>query len=164
MILRHRILGKAWGDFRPSVSSRGQLLALIRRATADISPKLRSILAPEATFSNRVVDGNAPMECEAWDELFCRSTTAADGGVVQGTRRAIGFFSGDCPIVCLWQDDRLAVLHAGYRCLIRESSGDTSIIDAGLRHFNPRQVQAWIGLGIGPCCWIPGVRHQTGGP
>lgn len=86
-----------------------------------------------------------------WDALFGRSREAADGGLVKGTNRAIGFFNGDCPIVCLWQDDQLAVLHAGYRCLIRESSDEPNVIDQALVNFDALRLQAWVGLGIGSC-------------
>lgn len=62
MKCRQQILGKERGDFRPSGSSRDQLLALIHSATDDMTPDLQAILAPQATFSNRVADGNDPAQ------------------------------------------------------------------------------------------------------
>ncbi len=160
MRLHYKILGKAWGNFRPSDSSREQVLALIRRATLEVSPNLRSIFVPRAAFSNRVAQGNNPGERKMWDDFVGRSSILADGGLVSEAQRAVGFFSGDCPILCLWQDDQLAVLHAGYRCLVRELGSEPNIIDVAMRHFDPLRVQAWVGLGIGPCCWIPGYTTK----
>ena len=152
-----QILGPPFGDFRPGAMSREEFLALVRLTAKPALPStVRQVFAPRATFSNVVLEFGRQENVERWDDWFCRSSRSADGAVVTGANAAVVFFNGDCPLVCLWHNDRLAVTHAGYRCLIREDAEERNLLETALDSFEPRRVQAWIGFGIGPCCWIPG--------
>ena len=114
-----QILGPPFGDFRPGAMSREEFLALVRLTAKPALPStVRQVFAPRATFSNVVLEFGRQENVERWDDWFCRSSRSADGAVVTGANAAVVFFNGDCPLVCLWHNDRLAVTHAGYRCLI----------------------------------------------
>lgn len=82
-----------------------------------------------------------------------RSRAAADGVATTGTTAAIGLTLADCLAVVLTDGARLVVLHGSRKTLL-PPSGD-SIVHGALREAGlllPRTA-AWIGAGIGPCCY-----------
>ncbi len=104
-----------------------------------------------ACYDNSVVIGQE----ERTEIVMTRTKSPADGGIVFGEKNAVAFFNADCPIIALVEEDRMAVLHAGYRALIREDSKEPNILMTAMEHFNVSRTRAYIGYGIGPCCWLP---------
>ncbi len=160
MSLRHQIWGKERGNFDPS---QDQEKFLNQLAAEGQSAGLNSIFAPTCAFTNRIVQlGEDDLLMDEW---FIRTRQPADGGIVEGPFDAVAFFNADCPIVAVHDKKRgrLAVLHAGYRCLIpaarynRRSAEEErrSIIQVLFedKAFSPSNVEVFVGYGVGPCCY-----------
>lgn len=151
-VLRSRFLGTAAGDFRRAPGEPpDRWAARVQAVLAAVLPHgVGPVVVPRAAFTNRVTEVAAP----AGRGLVCPAEPA-DGAVVTGFGPAVAMFNGDCPAVCLYAGDRLAVVHAGYRCLIRGEPGEADILAAAVAAFRGAAVRAWVGCGIGPCCWAP---------
>lgn len=165
-ILRRLILGRAEGNFRTTDQPREVFLETLARAKEKHLPEhMHWIFGPTVKFSNRVAGLHEDNDIwTAGTEYhrrvgFVRTRSPADGGVDIGLLTGIAIFNGDCPIICLQQGDQLAVLHAGYRCLVRADPKEKNIIEsameAGIVPFDPKRTRAWVGYGIGGCCWLP---------
>ena len=152
--------GKACGNFSPA----DQGYQLVSQAIKD-AKKDRDIgifFAPNCAFTNRVVAfGEDDDKC---DDLFYRTRNPADGGIVSSTKTAVVIFNADCPIVAIYDENagRLAVLHAGFRCLVPiggRNADNRSIIEVAFadHKFRPDEVNVFVGFGIGPCCY--GAEH-----
>lgn len=64
---------------------------------------------------------------------------------------ALAVATADCVPVLLADGRRIAAVHAGWRGLV------AGVLPAALAMFeSPRQVEAWIGPAIGPCCYEVG--------
>lgn len=94
--------------------------------------------------------------------VMVRTHKPADGAVEFGNEHAIAFFTGDCPVVVLRDtitetpfpgDKPFAVLRAGFRTLIRANHDEPNIIENAVKYFNLKNTEAFVGYGIGPCCW-----------
>lgn len=91
---------------------------------------------------------------------FFVSANRADGGIVMGTKSAIGITTSDSPIIVVYdeQGGRLAVLNGHFRCLVPEpvrgGKKQKGILDVLFENFSflPNKVKIWIGFGAGPCC------------
>lgn len=160
MRIRHALLGTSLGNFnRRHAATTAAYAALLRRACNQLEPPLvlpsGELLMPVTEFTNRVV---TPGEDDAsWGHGVTGTAHPADGAVTQDSNIAVALTNADCPIITLSGGGRLAALHGGFRCLIREESDDPNIIEIALQRFpRPADVSAWIGYGIGPCCWRPG--------
>lgn len=154
--LQYRIFGRRQGNFRPPPESRNQskfVREIERVEETFLPPYISEILAPRVAFTTRIVD--AVEDSEIWSARFIRTQKPADGALVRGYETAVAIFNGDCPLLCLYQDDQLAVLHGGYRCLMRADPNEEGIIEVAIKHFDPKRVKAFIFGGIGPCCWLP---------
>lgn len=156
------MLGKWLGNFRfDHLESRAHCDTMVANIHKLIFREAQlPFWMPKANFSNRVVKPSQTSEWEAWGPALQRTRQGADGVIVEGLSQPVAVCNGDCPLLCLWQDQRLAVLHAGYRCLIRQDPTEPDLVQNALAHFDPKQVQAWIGFGIGPCCWVPGYKTK----
>lgn len=159
MALQHVILGRRFGDFNPQNITQEALGNVVEDALTQAGMPLGGahtptrFFFPTAEFTNRVEvldTSDVPATYR-----FVRTNFPADAGVVSGERVAVGSFNGDCPFICVWESTRLAGLHGGFRCLIRPDKGTPNLLEATMTHFAPRQTFAWIGGGIGPCCWMP---------
>lgn len=152
-ILRHRIFGMKDGNFSPAQPP-PEFLGYLDDVYCFVLPESFSrVYAPKVNFGARIATANEDyIMCNAW---LARPNEPADGFLVEGIKIAVAIFNADCPVLCLYQDDKLAVLHAGYRCLIRADPTEEGIIEVGLKLFDPQEVQAFIFGGIGSCCWKP---------
>lgn len=165
-----------YADFKPSNHSREEFMEKISVARHHfLTVRPYSLFAPTVAFTNRVVRlgedddvwGRTEREDDydaeerrvgsrdVWREILIRTKNPADGGIVTGEKKAIAIFNGDCPTVALVQDDQLAVLHCGFRTLIRENHDEPNIIEVAMKHFDPKRTRALVGHGIGSCCWVP---------
>jgi copper oxidase (laccase) domain-containing protein len=155
--LRHRLLGTADGDFRqaPGEPAEKWLGRVFPPVSSVLPPSVGTVVAPRVAFTNRVAEVTAPLG----GGMVCPADLM-DGAVVTGFGRAVALFNGDCPAVCLYAGDRLAVVHAGYRCLIRENPAEADVLASAVAGFRGGSVRAWIGGGIGPCCWAPNYHTQ----
>lgn len=160
MVLAHRILGRNCGDYnhqhtKPHILGQ-QIAGALGLGISHPSVLPARVFAPTAEFTNRVVrlgEDDAPWA----DPIVVGAAHPADGGVADGIGAAIALTNADCPLICLWAGERLALLHGGFRCLVRERADEENIIEAALRYFpNSGEISAWVGYGIGPCCWRPG--------
>lgn len=163
-------------DFKPSNHSREEFMEKISMARQHfLTVRPYSLFAPTVAFTSRVVRlgedddvyGRTEREDDydaeeryvgsqnVWREILVRTKNPADGGIVTGEKKAIAIFNGDGPTIALAQDDQLAVLHSGFRTLIRENRDEPNIIEVAIKHFDPKQTRAWVGHGIGSCCWVP---------
>lgn len=156
------LYGPRMADFHPQHHSKESLIETVRKARAllgRVSPRpVQRVFAPRVSFSNRVV--SLGQEDAVWASDFIRTQGPADGGIVTSELTAVAIFNADCPVVCLYTEDRLAVLHTGFRCLVRANPRDPHIIEVGMRFFPADRPRAWIGYGIGPCCWVPGLDDK----
>lgn len=173
--LNRKLFGRGAGNFSPTGLSRDELMQRIVsvRPYYDVCVT-PTPFCPKPSFTNRVVslgeeddvyevkhiddrigDSGFVEEHEVWENILIRTKNPADGGIVRGTNNAVAFFNGDCPIIALVEDDKIAVLHAGFRTQIRENKDEPNIIEVAMKHFDPDNTRAFIGFGIGPCCWVP---------
>lgn len=152
--LQHRLFGMKHGDFMTKHQARDAVIKTVLRMKEQHLPDaMKWIFAPRVGFTNRVAQLHE--NNNIWAQGFMRTGDLYDGGVAIGPMCGIAIFNGDCPIICLTEDEKLAVLHAGYRCLVRERIDEPNIIDMAMKEFDPAKTHAWIGYGIGPCCWLP---------
>src|SRR5579859_3807002 len=155
--LRTRFFGRAYGDWRPRAGNPRGLAQLISRVQGELPPSLNEFVAPSCDFTNRIEDAS---QAEPLGDGCFRTMGPADGVVIDRCHVAAALFPGDCPSLCLYDERRLAVLHVGYRCLIRAMADEHDLVATGLTHFDRDRVRAWIGCGIGPCCWVPGFQSK----
>lgn len=154
--LQYRIFGRRKGNFRPPAESRNKskfVREIERVEETFLPPYISEILAPRVGFTTRIV--GATEDSEIWSARFIRTREPADGALVRGYETAVAIFNGDFPLLCLYQDDQLVVLHGGYRCLMRKDPQEEGIVEVAIKHFDPQQMKAFIFGGIGPCCWLP---------
>ncbi|OGZ78848.1 MAG: hypothetical protein A2358_01085 [Candidatus Staskawiczbacteria bacterium RIFOXYB1_FULL_37_44] len=151
--LRHKILGIEHGNFSPSLQSREQFLVQMEMAKGLLSKSITTIFAPSVGFTNKLAEFG--QDDDVFTPWLVRTKNKADAGLTQKPGVAIAFCNADCPIICLWQDTKLAVLHGGYRCLIRENPAENGILETAMQKLDPAKTSAFIFGGIGPCCWVP---------
>lgn len=154
--LQRRLIGMRFGNFHPTQQPREEFLVKVEEAKAVHLPRSFSwIFAPAVGFTTRIVEPHE--DNDIWAPGFLRTKHPTDGGLIinAGPEMAIAIFNGDCPILCLKQEERLSLLHLGYRCLMRTNPEEEGIVEVGIRHFDPTRVEAFIFGGIGPCCWLP---------
>jgi len=149
--LKHGIFGYEFGNFRPTHQSRRELLEKINKVFSETRPAL--IYGLKANFTTHI---DVFKDDEPWNMWFSRSKDDADGGIlINKPNVAIAIFNGDCPVICLHEDQKLAVLHGGYRCLVRANRDELGILELALQHFKPSRTKAYVFGGIGSCCWVP---------
>lgn len=151
MEIKHLILGKADGNWRDGQRTPADLVRLNYEAK---QRRLRYVTIPACGFTNRVAfrENSKPLEAP-W--LF-RTAELADGIAVIFPHDAIAILNADCPVIAITNTGGiLAVLHAGFRCLVPENPRERSIIDEAFltTHANAQHARAFIGYGIGPCCF-----------
>lgn len=154
------IWGKAKGDFNPtqaaySSGNHSEKFLDVARKKDDIN----LIFAPRCDFTTKIVAlGENDDKVNDW---LVRTKEPADGGIIEEPGQAVAFFNGDCPIVALFDRSkgRLAVLHAGFRCLVPNTRNPRSIIRVAFEDhsFDPKSTEVFVGYGIGPCCY--GAKH-----
>jgi copper oxidase (laccase) domain-containing protein len=150
--LQYRIIGRAEGNFSPRTRERRAFGEQVRMVMDRYLPmKVATIFAPSVAFTNRVVPRG--IEDDFWGGGVVRTTAPADGGIVVGPYQAVAIFNADCPLICLHQEHKLAVLHGGYRCLMRENPQEEGIIEVAMKRFTPHKTQVRVFGGIGSCCW-----------
>lgn len=157
--LHHRMFGMVHGDFRPAHHSPENLETMVQGSISSLGRQM-PVYLPKADFTTEVA--NFEEDRQSLSDMFVRTQCAADGGVVEERNIAVGIFNGDCPIVCIYEDDRLAALHAGYRCLMRANPAEPDIITRFMqsRKMSPHRAQAFVFGGIGPCCWKPEYKDK----
>lgn len=153
-VLRWALFGKRDGDFRLAHTKRLGLSANLKKACdrGNIG-HLRKIFVPSCNFTTEVVSAN---DCEQIGDRVYKNNVCADGMVVWNPLEAVALCNGDCPVVAIYEPrwGRLAVLHAGFRCVVRESPEQGIIRVAFDRYrFDPKCVQVFVGFGIGSCCY-----------
>lgn len=131
----------------------------------------RTLAVPRAECTTTI----ATLDETADGSPFCITRHAADGILVVATGSAAGITVADCLAICLWAEERLAVLHGARACLA-PPDGRPGIIAEAVHTgaFAPAATRAWVGAGIGACCYgldtvpegIPPfiVRRPTRGP
>lgn len=156
-VVHRDIYGKLDGNFSPHQPMEDFLRSV--RKLREANPQLETIFAPKCDFTTRIV--KLGEEDEVWDAGFVRTKNPADGGIVEKPNQAIAIFNADCPVVSIFDEEkgRLAVLHAGFRCLIPEDKSRFSILETAFAKygFNGERVKVFCGFGIGPCCY--GGKH-----
>ena len=158
--LDYDIVGKDGGNFKPQYDEPKRSLFLKHlRHELDVRG-LSRVFAPHCEFTTNVArlgDGNE----ENGLSWFVRTTTGFDGGIVTEPGTAIAIFNADCPVVILFDKEsgRLALLHAGFRCLVPKDQNEPNIIDTALNNplLDTSKLEAFIGFGAGPCCY--GINH-----
>lgn len=151
--IRHKMLGMNCGNFYPKQTDE-VFWENLRRMRELLANDVRGVIAPRVGFTTVIADSAKP-SLTPWSGWFARTSELADGCIVRGTKMAVGIFNADCPLLCLYEDEKLCVLHIGYRCLIRQNREEEGIVEVALRNFNPKKVKASVFGGIGPCCWVP---------
>lgn len=170
MGLGWELFGKQFGNFRLDEGVHKVFFGGLKEVKHRL-PKIKRLFFPNPNsrfFTNRIVP--CDRNCELFfDGFLTLSKEPADGGMVFDSNYAVAFTVADCPITALFEPGepaRLAVLHSGFRGLVRETLGELSIIKAAFEKlkFNPDQVRVFVGFGIGPCCYgaehLPEVRNM----
>lgn len=167
----HRVFwGRERGDFDPS-QPLDDLIRLISLHKKRMHP-FPAIFAPRCDFTTRIVrlgeDDDLPDPVSSW---FVRTKQPADGGIVDEPFKPVMIFNADCPVVAVLDTSKphLAVLHAGFSCLVppaclnkRAPAGAKRGIIRVLfedHGFTPATSQVFVGFGIGPCCY--GVKGRA---
>lgn len=151
--LKHTILGVDHGNFGPAGKTRKRFLEQIEIAKKLLPDSVSAIFAPSVGFTNKLAE--LGKDDDVFAPWFLRTINKADAGLTESPKIGIVFFNADCPILCLHQENKLVTAHLGYRCVIRENPAEEGLIEVCMKHFDPRQVKAFIFGGIGPCCWVP---------
>lgn len=155
---QRRLFGKDTGNFRFDPDNRRPFYYSMLGIQKEI-PEVSNFFSPNCEFTNRIAEVGSE---EVVKDSFLRKTRQpADGGIVMSVNHAVAIFNADCPVTAVFDPihERLAVLHSGFRCLVREDPSELSIIDVLFKRHNfvPDFVKAFIGFGIGPCCF--GAEH-----
>ncbi|MEK7562511.1 MAG: laccase domain-containing protein, partial [Patescibacteria group bacterium] len=139
--LKRKIFGFEHGNFSPSLQTREQFLAQIEKAKKELGESVKTIFAPSVEFTNTVAEFGQN------DDIFApwliRTKIKADAGITEKPGVAIAFFNADCPIICLHQDEKLAVIHGGYRCLMRENRDEPGILEVTAQDFDSAKTKAF---------------------
>lgn len=153
--LRHEMFGKKEGNFRPATVDEIALLDNLKRQITKNG--ITGIFAPHCARSTRVTRlGNGhEIYKTPW---LARTKPGFDGGMVFQPKIALAMFNADCPAVILFDRNlgHLAMLHAGFRCLVPQDAKETSIISKkNLQELalDLHNLEAFIGYGAGPCCY-----------
>ena len=171
MTLKYELFGKEDGNFICHLPNpTPTFFESIKRIRRQI-PEIQSIFSPRSAFTNelaRLSEGTRkimpphPINYSGLEAMTVyKSQKAADGMVVESKGQAIAVFTADCPTTTVYEgvNGRLAVLHCGFRSLVREDQDEMNIIESVfyLPEFEPEQVEVFVGFGIGPCCY--GAAH-----
>ncbi|WP_297888172.1 peptidoglycan editing factor PgeF [Sulfurihydrogenibium sp.] len=97
--------------------------------------RIKNVLIPNQKHTNIVlkVDDYKNQEC--------------DGLYTDKKESAVGVLTADCIPVVLFNDDEIAVIHAGWRGLFG------GVIENGFSMFKNKKVKAFIGPSIRGCCY-----------
>lgn len=166
MVMAWRFFGKEAGNFRWDHygGDRRAFLDTVFRAVRGL-PDLMPVFSTDCTkFTNRIaLEGRHEL---SWSRWFIQAGFPADGAIVTTRCKAIAMFTADCPIVAVFdpgnafnRSPRVAMLHAGFRCLVTEDSNQKSIIEILFSDFKfpAAECEVFYGFGIGPCCY--GANH-----
>lgn len=157
--LRHDICGLDYGGFEVRRALGSGLLSNVDFVESEKG--LKTIFSPYCNFTNRIVKFGQDNKKLASN--FYRTANCADGGIVDDTWIGIGIFNADSPIIAVHNKtkEQLALLHCGFRCLIRKDTKERSIIRVLFEDFKDlfpvATSEVFIGYGIGPCCY--GAPH-----
>ncbi|MEZ4156813.1 MAG: laccase domain-containing protein [Candidatus Paceibacterota bacterium] len=150
MLIRSALLGRSQGDFKPAHFASPQEFAQALRAKSPTRSDLYSI---RCAF---VRDTLWPSQEEAFssiDSNVWRSCQQADA-VSVGRGQAAVISNADCPILALASQTQLVVAHCGLGSLVDlTGQGRPSLIDCIAQRFGKHFTEAFIGYGIGPCCY-----------
>ena len=164
MAIYTMFLGKAAGDFRMPESGGGArameqwavkleeaVAAQRRQAAADV----RMFFMPRYDFTKVVARPDATW-LPIGNTHVALSPDFCDGIIVSPGSAAVAL-NADCPLVCVGElggERRLALLHAGLKCLIR-ADGEPGIIEVlfSQHGFSTEDSLVRVGFGIGPCCY-----------
>jgi len=127
----------------------GAEIRIVGKGAAESRDKALALIAPGA-------DSNA-----SWLEQVHSATVvsavpgacgSADGLVTQEPGLLLSVVTADCLPVVIASQDRLAVVHAGWRGLV------SGVLEQAVRALggDAGELEAWIGPAIGPCCYEVG--------
>lgn len=158
--LRHELIGKSGGDFRPQYNEPEQSF-FIESLEYQLNKRgIKKVFSPHCKLTANVArlgDENQK-SVRPW---LIRTAPGVDGGMITEPDTALALFNADCPVIILFdrQQGQLVLLHAGFRCLVPKDSVIPNIVSAAFENFNlnPAALEAFIGFGAGPCCY--GVEH-----
>lgn len=123
-----------------------------------------NVYIPRCDFTATIVSEDSkivrPIQDASW---FWRTKDSADGIILGAAYDAAAILNADCPIVAVYESvngkNRLAVLHAGFRCLVPKNKKERSIIRVLFEDFKfAPDSHVFMGYGIGPCCF--GVKSD----
>src|SRR3989344_7216943 len=150
--IHHHLFGIDYGNLRPDQYS-NTFWKNLRRVQKTLPRRIKGVIAPKVNFTTVIADTSKPC-LTPWSGWFARTSEPADGCIIRRFETAVAIFNGDCPIISLVENDKLAVLHTGFRTLIREKKDEPNIIEVAMKQFSPSATKAFVGLGIGPSCWM----------
>lgn len=154
--LRYDIVGKSGGDFRPYPGKLEDKTFLYNIESQLWERGIQKVFSPHCSFTtniSRLGDENQ----EHVTNWLIRTAPGFDGGIVTEPGTAIAIFNADCPVIILFDklQGRLAMLHAGFRCLVSKIPREPNIIVNILcgNGLDTNIFDTFIGLGAGPCCY-----------
>lgn len=165
-----RIFGVDFGNFSPSQLSQADWAAKLAATVKNLKPdvpgnsslfcNVERIFAPRVAFTTNIARlGESELEtyrdANADGPGVIRTKDKADGMILPvDPHFAVAICNADCPIIVIEDRTKYAVLHAGYRCLIREDKNEEGIIEQAMKHFHPGMpTTVKIFGGIGDCCY-----------
>lgn len=159
--IRHKILGKADGNFDPNQPDTRTFVDLVDLNFGKMDGADKFFF-PRCNSSSRVVGWNK--ENYQLDFDFYTTRGNADGIMINELRVVGLLFNADSPTIFIYENNkrRFFLLRGAFRCLVPErirGKRDRGIIQAAFEDFkiDPGDAKAWIGMGIGPCCY--GAEH-----
>lgn len=161
--IRQRFLGRADGNFNPHQVSSRDFLERMAHSFCSRPDDPDNILIPDCDDTNRVV--LLGKENSQLGPKCMTTRNQADGVVIDDIYVAGVIMNADAPVVRIFEPGktRFAVLRGAFRCLMpmKDSFNKRSrgIIRVAFEdfQFNPKEVQVWAGMGVGPCCY--GAEH-----
>lgn len=150
MLIRSALLGKSQGDFKPahyaSPEEFGQAL-WAKSPTRSELYSLRCAFVRETVWTSKE-EAFFSIHPHVW-----RSCETADA-ISVGRGQAAVISNADCPILALASHTELVVAHCGLGSLIDlTGQGRPSLIDCIVQRFGKQFSEAFMGYGIGPCCY-----------
>jgi len=160
-MFNHFLTTKDLGNFDTrSISLDNFSIKLSEALDNQIDSDYSSIFVPSLNHTTNIVDSSYPDSFNWLSASVFKSSELADGIVISKGEVA-GITLADCLAVCVYDENRLSLLHVNFRTLIPKDPSISNIIDSLFEKeiFNPQNVSAWIGAGIGSCCF--GAEHYA---
>lgn len=167
-MLFHTVYGRLHGDFCvPKAAEDGGVWREAMQKTVIIPHAFERVHIMRPNFTTQCVAATKDGSEELMSSVF-RPNEVCDGLMTSQSNVALGVTNGDCPVVIVYDQDeqRLALLHCGFKCLVQPDGGIGIFESFFQRHeFNRKTVRVRLAYGIDFCCyglnWLPELHSNA---